>query len=171
VVKFSRFFKSDALSLVLRFVIGAVVLTAAIPKIMDIEKNSVYLIYSYSVFPMYPLNIARFLGTIGPFCEILIGLGLIFGVLTRLSAAGWGILSLAYLAIKLDIIFIQGRIIPCGCFAGIFPNLLVTQSIWIDIVSLLLCAQIVFANPKRRILSPWSFLPEKWQQSRLRYLW
>jgi hypothetical protein len=167
----SRFSKSDKLSLVLRFIIGAMVVVAAIPKLMDIEKNSVYLIYSYGIFPMQPVNIARFLGSVDPYLELLIGLGLLCGVLTRLSAAGWGILSWAYLLIKLDIIFIQGRIIPCGCFAGILPNLLVTQSIWIDVVTIPMCAQIVLANRQRRFVSPWSLLPERWRKSGLRYIW
>jgi hypothetical protein len=147
------------------------VAVAAIPKLMNIERNSVYLMYSYEIFPIHPVNVARFLGWVDPYVELFIALGLLFGVLARLSAAGWGILSLAYLLIKLDIIFIQERIIPCGCFTGILPNLLVTQSIWIDVVSIPMCAQIVLANRKRRFLSPWSLLPERWRQSRLRSIW
>lgn len=166
-----RFLKSDKLTLAFRLLLAAVILAAAIPKLGDIEKYSVYLVYSYRVFPIYPLNIARFLATIGPYLELLIGLGLLFGVLTRLSAMGWGIMSLVYFFVKIHIIFIQGRIVPCGCFPGILPNLLVTQSIWIDLISILFCAQIIWANPERRALSLWLFVPEKLRKSRLRLVW
>ena len=152
-------------------VLGTIAAVAAIPKLMDIKNNSIYLIYSYGIIPTYPIDLARFLGTVVPYLELLISLGLLFGVLTRLAAAGWGILSLAYLMVKLDLIFIQERIVPCGCFAGIIPNLLVTQSIWIDVISLLMCAQIILSLRNRRFLSPWSLLPETWRQSRLRSLW
>jgi hypothetical protein len=151
--------------------IGAVALVAAVPKLMDIEKNSVDLIRSYNIFPVQPLDITRFLGLSVPYLELLLGLCLILGVFTRLAAVIWGILSLAYFVIKLDLIFIQGEIVPCGCFAGILPNLLVTQSIWIDIITLPLCVQIVFANPPAGHFSPWTLLPEKWRQSRLRFIW
>jgi hypothetical protein len=166
-----RFFKSDRLSFVLRLVIGAMSLLAAIPKLMDIEKNSVYLIYSYDVFPIHPINVARFLGTVVPYLELLIGIGLLLGVFTRLSAAGWAILSLGYFLTKLDIIFIQGQNIPCGCFAGILPNLLVTQSIWIDVVAIVMCVQIVFSEGNNRFASSWALLPERWKHSCLRNIW
>lgn len=170
-VKLREFIKSDKLSFALRFLLGAMVLVATIPKLADIEKYSVYLIYSYQVFPMHPINIARFLGLVAPYLELLVGLGLLFGVLTRLSALGWGLLSLAYFTTKIIIIFVQGRVVPCGCFPGVLPDMLVTQSIWIDVVSMLLCAQIILANRERRFLSFWTMIPKRWWQSRLRYIW
>lgn len=166
-----RFVTSDKLTFVLRLLLVVMAATAAVPKLLDIEKNSVYLIYSYQVFPMHPVNIARFLGLAAPYLEILIALGLLFGVLTRLSAMGWGLMSFVYFLVKLHIIFIQGRIIPCGCFPGIFPDMLVTQSIWIDVASMLFCVQIIWANRERRFLSVWPLLPEKWRKAGLRYVW
>jgi hypothetical protein len=171
ITKVLSFIKSDRLTFILRLLLGVMIMAAAIPKLIDIEKNSVYMIYSYRVFPMHPVNVARFLGMVSPYLELFIGLGLIFGVLTRLSAAGWGILSFVYFLVKLHIIFIQGRIVPCGCFPGIFPDMLVTQSIWIDVVSILLCAQIIWANRERRFLSFWLLLPEKLRKTKLRYIW
>jgi hypothetical protein len=151
--------------------LGAIILAAVIPKLIDIEKYSVFLVYSYRIFPMYPVNIAGFLGMIVPFLELLITLGLFFGILTRLSAAGWGILSIAYFFVKLHIIVIQGRIIPCGCFPGILPDMLVTQSIWIDVANILLCVQIIWANRERKFLSFWILLPEKLRKTKIRYIW
>ena len=163
--------KSDKLTLVLRLLMVLMITAAAVPKLIDIEKNSVYLIYSYQVFPMHPVNIARLLGLAVPYLETLIALGLLFGVLTRLSAMGWGLMSLVYFLVKLHIIFIQGRIVPCGCFPGILPDMLVTQSIWIDMVTIPLCAQIIWANRERKFLSFWLLLPEKWRKTKLRYVW
>jgi len=167
-VKLREFIRSDKLSFALRLLLGAVILVATIPKLMDIEKYSVYMIYSYNVFPMHPINIARFLGLVAPYLELLIALGLLFGVLTRLSAAGWGIMSFVYFLTKLHIIFIQGRIVPCGCFPGVLPEMLVTQSIWIDVVTMPLCAQIILA--KGEFLSGKALLPRRWKE-RLRLIW
>ena len=164
-------FTNDKLTFILRLLLVVMIAAAAVPKLINIEKYSVYLIYSYQVFPMHPINIARLLGLAAPYLETLIALGLLFGVLTRLSAIGWGLMSFVYFLVKLHIIFIQGRIIPCGCFPGIFPDMLVTQSIWIDVVSMLFCAQIIWANRERRFLSIWPLLPEKWRRTGLRYVW
>jgi uncharacterized membrane protein YphA (DoxX/SURF4 family) len=170
-VKIKQFIKSDKLTFSLRFMLGLSIMAAAIPKFADIEKYSIFVIYNYRVFPIYPVNIAGFLGIVAPYIELLIAIGLLFGMLTRLSAIGWGILSFGYFFLKIHLIFIQGRIIPCGCFPGIFPDMLVTQSIWIDMAAILLCAQIIWANSERRILSVWLLLPENWRGTRLRNIW
>ncbi len=169
--KVGQFLTSSGLSLALRYLLGAAILLSAIPKLMDIEDNSVYVVYSYYVLPIQPINFARFSGLAIPYVELLIGLGLIFGVLTRLSAIGWIVMSLVYFSIKIDLIFIQRRIVPCGCFQGVVPNILVTQSIWLDVMSIVFCLQIVLSSTGRQLLSLWSTLPEKWRKSRLRYIW
>lgn len=167
-MKLRGFIKSDRLSFALRLLMGAMILIATIPKFADIEKFSVYLVYSYNVLPMHPVNIARFVGLAAPYLELLIGLGLIFGVLTRLSALGWGLMSLSYFVVKLHVIFIQGRIMPCGCFPGILPEMLVTQSIWIDVVCMPMCAQIILT--KGKFLNLRALLPDRWQK-KLRLIW
>lgn len=145
---------SPRLSFALRYIIGALVLVSAVPKLIDIETNSVYVVYSYYILPIQPVNVARAAGLIIPYAELAIGIGLISGVLTRVSAIAWIVMSLAYLSVKLDLIFVQGRIVPCGCFGGLFPNLLVTQSIWIDVVSIIFCAQIVLSRRGGQLLAP-----------------
>jgi uncharacterized membrane protein YphA (DoxX/SURF4 family) len=163
-----QFIRSDSFSLTFQLLLGAMVMVATIPKFADIEKYSIYMIYSYRVFPMHPINIARFLGLISPYIELVIGLGLIYGVFTRLCALGWGIMSLSYFLVKIHIIFVQHRIIPCGCFPSILPEMKVTQSIWIDIANLFICAQIFFSN--RNLASMRILLPLKWRE-RLRVIW
>jgi uncharacterized membrane protein YphA (DoxX/SURF4 family) len=170
-VDFRDLLRSHGMALFLRLSLGAMILLSAVPKLTDIEQNSVYLVYSYYVLPVHPVNIARLAGLMTPYVELLIGLGLILGILTRLSATGWAAMSLAYFSVKVDLIFIQGRIVPCGCFSSIFPDLLVTQSIGLDVVSILFCLQIILASRGKPLLSLWSILPESWQKSRLRYVW
>ncbi|MCJ7769277.1 MAG: DoxX family membrane protein [Dehalococcoidales bacterium] len=164
------FLNSGKLTFALRLLLGALILYAAIPKFADIEKLSVYMLYSYQ-FPWLMPDMAhtRFLGNIAPYLETLIGLGLIAGVLTRISAFGWGAMSLVYIIIKAQVIFIQGRIIPCGCFPGPLSEMLMTQSIIIDIVTIPLCAQIILAKG-RKFFTIGSLLPERWQH-KLRYIW
>jgi hypothetical protein len=166
-----NFLHSYKLSFILRLVLGVSILISAIPKLMDIETNSIYVIYSYYIFPVQPVDVAKYAGLIVPYLELLIGLGLICGVLTRLSAMGWAVLSLAYFLIKLDLIFIQERIIPCGCYASVLPEMLVTQSIWLDVINILFCIQIIAANKGKPILNLISRLPERWQKSKLKYMW
>jgi uncharacterized membrane protein YphA (DoxX/SURF4 family) len=166
-----QFLTSNGLSLALRYLLGALILLSAVPKLIDIEANSVYVVYSYYILPVQPVNYARIFGLVVPYIELLIGLGLLFGVLTRLSAIGWIAMSLVYFSVKIDLIFVQGRIVPCGCFGGLLPNMLVTQSIWLDVLSVVLCLQIVLASKGRQLVSLWSAIPDRWRKGRLRYIW
>jgi uncharacterized membrane protein YphA (DoxX/SURF4 family) len=172
------FIKSDRLSFVIRLLIGGMILYAEVPKLADIEKFSIYAVYKYNFFPMHAeifgqtVNVARIFGTIGPYMGILIGLGLVFGVFTRLSALGWFGMCVMFIVMKLDFLYIQGRpAAPCGCFPGPLSNLLMTQSIWIDIVSLPLMLQVMLANKERKFLSAWSLVPEKMRSGWLRKIW
>ena len=176
--KLMRFLKSDKLSFAIRLLIGGMILYAEVPKLADIEKLSIFAVYKYNFFPMnadilgQTVNVARIFGTIGPFMGILIGLGLIFGVFTRLSAFGWLSMCLMFIFMKIDYLYIQGRpAAPCGCFPGPLANLLMTQSIWIDIVSVPLMLQVMLANRERRFLSLWSLLPEKLRSGWLNKIW
>jgi uncharacterized membrane protein YphA (DoxX/SURF4 family) len=170
--------RSDKLTFVLRLLLGGMILYAEVPKLQDVYKLSVYPVYRYNFFPMradifgQTVNVAQVFGTIGPYLGILIGLGLIFGVLTRLSATGWAMMCLMFIIMKLDYLVIQGKpAIPCGCFPGPLSNMLMTQSIWIDIVSIPLSLQIILANRERKFLAFWAILPAKLRESWLRIIW
>jgi uncharacterized membrane protein YphA (DoxX/SURF4 family) len=169
-VRVKSFLNSGNLTLALRLLLGALILYAAIPKFTDIEKFSVFMLYGYQ-FPwlMPDMSHTRVLGYIAPYLELLIGLGLITGVLTRISAAGWGIMTLVYIVVKAQVIFVQGRIIPCGCFPGPLSEMLMTQSIIIDLITLPICAQIVLAK-ERKFFTLGSLLPDNWQY-KFRYIW
>ena len=142
-------------------------LVAATSKFPNIERLSVYTVYSYEILPMYPINIARFVGLMTPYLELLIGLGLISGVLLRLSAFGAGIYSLGFFVCKLVVLFIQGRTMECGCFPGLL-DLQINQSIFIDLVTMPMCAQIILAEGE--FLNARALLPKRWKE-KLRLIW
>lgn len=168
--KLWAFLNSGKLTLVLRILIGAMILYAEIPKLADVEKLSVFALYSYQFPWLMPyMDHTRILGLIAPYLGTLLGLGLITGVLTRLSALGWGCMAIVFIILKLHVIFIQGRIQPCYCFPGPLANLLVTQTLAIDIITLPMLAQIMLAR-NRKFFTLGALLPERWQY-RLRYIW
>ena len=102
-VKIKEFLNSGRLTFTLRMLLGAVILMATIPKLTNIEVYSVQVIFSYQ-FPWFMPGMAhtRVFGEIAPYLELLIALGLIFGVFTRLSALGWGIMSILFFIIKIE---------------------------------------------------------------------
>jgi uncharacterized membrane protein YphA (DoxX/SURF4 family) len=164
------FLNSGKLTLALRILIGAMILYAEVPKLADVEKLSVFALYSYQFPWLMPyMDHTRILGLIAPYLGTLLGLGLVTGVLTRLSAIGWGSMAIVFIILKIHVIFIQGRIQPCYCFPGPLANLLVTQTLAIDIITLPLLAQIILARD-RKFFTLGSLLPENWQH-RLRYIW
>ena len=168
--KLWAFLNSGKLTLVFRILIGAMILYAEIPKLADVEKLSVFALYSYQFPWLMPyMDHTRILGLIAPYLGTLLGLGLITGVLTRLSAFGWGCMAIVFIILKLHVIFIQGRIQPCYCFPGPLANLLVTQTLAIDIITLPMLAQIMLGR-NRKFFTLGALLPERWQH-RLRYIW
>ena len=168
--KLWAFLNSGKLTLVFRILIGAMILYAEIPKLADVEKLSVFALYSYQFPWLMPyMDHTRILGLIAPYLGTLLGLGLITGVLTRLSALGWGCMAIVFIILKLHVIFIQGRIQPCYCFPGPLANLLVTQTLVIDIITLPMLAQIMLGR-NRKFFTLGALLPERWQY-RLRYIW
>ena len=92
--------------LVCRLLLGATFMLSAVGKLVDIEAYSVDAVYSFGVLP---LALARPAGLIMPFIELGVSLGLLFGVLTRLSALGDALLSLIFFIVKAHVLFIQGR--------------------------------------------------------------
>ena len=93
-----------------RLILAVFFLIAAFGKLVDIERYSVQAVYFFVILPMF---LARPFGLALPFIELLCGLGLLFGVLTRLSALGIGLLSLSFFIAK-TIVFLHGRSVDCG---------------------------------------------------------
>jgi len=93
-----------------RLILAVSFLVAAFGKLVDIERYSVQAVYFFVILPFY---LARPFGLALPFIELLCGLGLLFGVLTRLSALGIGLLRLSFFIAK-NIVFLQERSVDCG---------------------------------------------------------
>jgi putative oxidoreductase len=149
-----------------RLILAVSFLTAAIGKLVDIERYSVEAVYFFVILPMF---LARPFGLVLPFIELLCGLGLLFGVLTRLSALGIGLLSLSFFIAK-AIVLSQGRSADCGCF-GAFGDTLASVTIFLDLPMLFFAMVVMWApSDVRHWKAVGNVLSKTWRE-RLRFIW
>jgi len=97
-----------------RTVVGVVLLTASIPKLVALDKF-VELVQGYRILPT---SLGRLLGSILPASELFVGIGVFLGILmpwAGLLAAFLFVVFVTGIAINL----VRGRwYIPCGCFGS-----------------------------------------------------
>jgi uncharacterized membrane protein YphA (DoxX/SURF4 family) len=149
-----------------RLILAVSFLAAAFGKLVDIERYSVQAVYFFVILPMF---LARPFGLALPFIELLCGLGLLFGVLTRLSALGIGLLSLSFLIAK-TIVFLHGRSVNCGCF-GAFGETLASVTVFLDLPMIFFATVVMWApSDVRHWKTVGNVLPEAWKE-RLRFIW
>jgi len=154
------------LVLCFRLILAVSFLTAAFGKMVDIERYSVQAVYFFVILPMF---LARPFGLALPFIELLCGLGLLFGVLTRLSALGIGLLSLSFLIAK-TVVFLHGRSVNCGCF-GAFGDTVASITIFLDLPMIFFAMVVMWAPADfRHWKGVGSLLPKTWRE-RLRFIW
>ncbi len=147
------------LILVLRLLLAAVFLLSSFGKLVDIERYSVDAVYNFDILPM---ALARLFGLVMPFIELLCGLGLLFGILTRLSALGVALMSLAFFIAK-GIVLAQGRSIDCGCFGAVVETL-ASVTIFMDIPMVVMALMIMFAPVQSRHWASFGkWLPRPWK--------
>ena len=152
--------------LVFRLILAAFFLTSSYGKLVDIERYSVDAVYNFGILPM---ALARPFGLVMPFIELLCGLGLLFGVLTRLSALGIALMSLSFFIAK-AIVLSQGRSIECGCFGAVIDTL-ASVTIFMDIPMMVLALVIMFSAPvARHWLAIGKLLPLSWRD-KLHLIW
>jgi len=151
-------------TLAFRLILAAIFLTSSYGKLVDIERYSVDAVYNFAILPMW---LARPFGLVMPFIELLCGLGLLFGVLTRLSALGIGLMSLAFFIAK-AMVLSQGRSINCGCFGAVIDTL-ASVTIFMDIPVMLLAVAVLF-SASRHWAAVGGLLPEQWKD-KLRLIW
>ncbi len=87
-------------------------------------------------------------GFIMPFLELLCGLGLLFGILTRLSALGISLMSVSFFIAK-AIVLSQNRNIECGCFGAIVDTL-ASVTIYMDLPLMIMALTVIWANRDAR---------------------
>lgn len=143
-----------------RFILGATFLVSSFGKLVDIEHYSVAMVYNMDILPG-PAAIA--FGWALPFIELLCGLGLLFGVLTRLSALGTGLLSISFFITK-AVLLARGTDIECGCF-GAIGSAMASWSIYLD-PGILVLSLVVFLAPRagRHFCSLGRRLPDEWKR-------
>ncbi len=166
VIVSSRKKAAKTVVLCFRLILAVSFLVAAFGKLVDIERYSVQAVYFFVILPFY---LARPFGLALPFIELLCGLGLLFGVLTRLSALGIGLLSLSFFIAK-AIVFLQGRSVDCGCF-GAFGDTLSSVTILLDLPMMFFAMVVMWApSDVRHWKAVGNVLPKTWRE-RLRFIW
>ena len=151
-------------TLIFRLLMAAIFLLSSYGKLVDIERYSVDAVYNFGILPM---ALARPFGLVMPFIELLCALGLLFGVLTRLSALGVALMSLSFFVAK-AIVLSQGRSINCGCFGAVIDTL-ASVTIFMDIPMMLLAMVVLFSS-SRHWAAIGGLLPEGWRD-KLRLIW
>jgi uncharacterized membrane protein YphA (DoxX/SURF4 family) len=152
------------LTLAFRLILAAIFLLSSYGKLVDLERYSVDAVYNFAILPMW---LARPFGLVMPFLEGLCGLGLLFGVLTRLSALGVGLMSLAFFVAK-AVVLSQGRSIECGCFGAVVDTL-ASVTIYMDIPMMLMGLLIMF-SASRHWLAVAGLIPQAWRE-KLNLIW
>jgi len=152
--------------LVFRLLLAGIFLLGSISKLVDIQRYSVEAVYSFGILPE---GLAILFGMALPFIELLCGLGLLLGILTRLSALGTALMSIAFFVAK-AVVLLQGRNIDCGCFGGII-SLLVSDTIFMDVPILFFSLIVMFAPTQSRYwASVGMFMPPTLKE-KLRLIW
>jgi hypothetical protein len=152
--------------LIFRLILAGFFIMSACGKLVDLERYSVDAVYNFGVLPMV---LARPFGLVMPFIELLCGLGLLLGVLTRLAALGIALMSVAFFIAK-AIVLSQGRSIDCGCFGAIIDTL-ASVTIFMDIPMLAFALFILFAPDSSRHWASAGRLLSRASREKLRWIW
>ncbi len=103
----------DTVGLVLRLVLGGVLLVAGGLKVGK-PVASARAVQAYEVMPY---ELARWIGYALPWVEVVLGVLLVLGLFTRMSALLGGLLMVAFV-IGISQAWARGLTIDCGCFGG-----------------------------------------------------
>jgi len=99
--------------LIARLTLGGVLLVAGYLKYDEIDKSQM----AVRAYEMLPVALANIVGIILPFFEIALGLLLIVGAATRISATLATLLMFVFV-IGISQAWARGLSIDCGCFGG-----------------------------------------------------
>lgn len=101
----------DLLALVLRLVLGGVVLVAGALKVGQLETSA----RSVRAYQLLPYDVAGAVGYGLPVLELAVGVLLILGLFTRVSAVIAGLLMVVFI-VGIASAWARGLSIDCGCF-------------------------------------------------------
>mgnify|MGYP001792431006 FL=1 len=99
--------------LIARLVLGVVLIWAGVAKVTSPALSA----RAVRAFQILPYDFAGYVGYALPVLEILIGLLVVAGLFTRLSAVVGGLLMVAFI-IGISSAWMRGLSIDCGCFGG-----------------------------------------------------
>jgi uncharacterized membrane protein YphA (DoxX/SURF4 family) len=160
----NQFFENQYLILVFRLALAGTFLTSSFGKLVDIRHYSVAMVYNFNLLPE-PLAVV--FGWAVPFIELACAVGLLFGVLTRLSALGIAMMSTSFFIAKV-ILLSRGVDVECGCFGAVVSTM-ASWSIYLDPIIVLLSATVLFSSQRsRQWVSFKGKLPEKQRINLLR---
>jgi uncharacterized membrane protein YphA (DoxX/SURF4 family) len=103
----------DVIGLVARLIVGVVLIWAGAAKVTSPAASA----RAVRAFQILPYDFAGYVGFALPVLEILVGLLLVVGLFTRLSAVVGGLLMVAFI-IGISSAWARGLTIDCGCFGG-----------------------------------------------------
>lgn len=104
---------ADWVGLWCRLLLGGVMLYAGLTKATNIPETQ----QATRAYQLLPYDLANAWGAMMPFVEIVVGLLLILGLMTRLSAVIATLLMIAFI-IGIASAWARGIKIDCGCFGG-----------------------------------------------------
>lgn len=103
----------DVLGLLARLVLGGVLLVAGALKVTSPEQSAL----AVRAYQLLPYDFAGYVGYALPIVEILTGVLLLLGLMTRPAAVVGALLMLAFV-IGIASAWARGLSIDCGCFGG-----------------------------------------------------
>ncbi|HEY3337181.1 MAG TPA: DoxX family protein [Propionicimonas sp.] len=112
-VSLSRRPWQEWVTLAARLILGVTILVAGLLKVTRLDAS----VQSVRLYQILPWDVAGFVGTALPIVEVIVGLLLITGTFTRVSAVVGSLLMLAFI-IGIASVWARGISIDCGCFGG-----------------------------------------------------
>ncbi|MBB2890890.1 MauE/DoxX family redox-associated membrane protein [Flexivirga oryzae] len=136
------------IGLAARLILGVTYLVAGILKARQLEVTQM----DTRAFRILPYDLANIWGAVMPFVEIIFGLLLIAGLMTRMTAVLGGLLMIAFI-IGISSVWARGIVIQCGCFgnSGKLPTTAAYKWDILRDVGLLLCAAWLVVWPRTRL--------------------
>jgi uncharacterized membrane protein YphA (DoxX/SURF4 family) len=103
----------DVIGLVARLILGVVLIWAGASKVTNPAASEL----AVRAYKLLNYDVAGYVGLALPVVEILLGLLLVVGLLTRWSALVGGLMMLAFI-FGISWAWAHGYSIDCGCFGG-----------------------------------------------------
>ncbi len=100
-------------TLAARLILGVTLLVAGLLKVTRLDAS----VQSVRLYQILPWDFAGFVGTALPILEVVVGLLLVTGTFTRVSAVVGSLMMLAFI-IGIASVWARGISIDCGCFGG-----------------------------------------------------